>query len=205
MNNTAELRDDEEVVVAKPEKQMRVYTYKQYASIDEDVEVFSGRVYMMASANSRHQIVATELAAQLVQQLRGKPCVPMMDEDVELDPDAENSDDFGVFRPDLLIVCDPKKIDGPTGHIKGAPDFILEILSPSNPSTDMIVKSDYYAKAGVKEYWILDPAAKRLTICTLDSSGFYTTKRDIDAKGLIKLDTMPLRINFDEVFERFPD
>jgi Uma2 family endonuclease len=127
-----------------------------------------------------------------------------MDEDVELYPDADDTEEFSVVRPDVFVVCDPAKIESPTGHIKGAPDFILEVLSPSTASTDLMLKAYHYAKTGVKEYWILDPASRRLTICTIEHDGFYG-KRDINARGKIKLATMELFIDFDEVFERFPD
>jgi Uma2 family endonuclease len=178
------------------------HSYEEYAGIKERVEVFHNRVYMMASPTNRHQIAALEIHRQLANQLIGKPCVPFAaPADVEL-YDEDNAEYFTTVQPDVFIVCDKKKIGGLDSHIKGAPDFILEVLSPSNMSTDMLLKSYYYAKAGVKEYWLLDAKQRNLTICVLDEKDFYSEKRDLEAAGKIKLLTKDLWVDFDDVFAR---
>jgi Uma2 family endonuclease len=198
------LATDDYVSVRPPRKGPRIpdfaYSYEEYAAIKERVEVFHNRVYMMASPTNRHQMTAGEIYTQLVNQLHGKPCIPFIaPADVEL-YDEDNDEYFTTVQPDVFIVCDKKKIGGLDTHNKGAPDFILEVLSPSNMSTDMLLKSYYYAKAGVKEYWILDAKQRNLTICVLDEKGFYTEKKDLEARGKIKLETKDLWIDFDEVF-----
>ncbi len=75
--------------------------------------------------------------------------------DVNLDCDA-----YTMLKPDVLIVCDKDKIKN--NHVYGAPDFVLEVISPSTKKRDYTIKVDKYMKAGVKEYWIIDPYQKKL-------------------------------------------
>lgn len=67
-----------------------------------------------------------------------------------------------IVQPDLMIVCDKNKLDGK--RCNGAPDFIIEIVSPGNPSDDYIRKAYYYKNYGVREYWIVDPKRRMITV-----------------------------------------
>jgi Uma2 family endonuclease len=170
----------------EPEPKQRVFTYEDYAAIPERVEVIHSFVFMMASPMVVHQMAAGSVFAQLYQQLRGHPCTPFVAPmDVELRLNAENTDDFTVVQPDVLIVCDPQKIDT-SGHIKGAPDFVLEVLSPSTRENDILIKANEYAQAGVTEYWILDPDTRKLTMYVLEG-GVYRKTAGIDAAGVVNL------------------
>jgi len=97
----------------------------------------------------------------------------------ETDDQAEN-----IVQPDLLVVCDRTKLK-PNG-IQGAPEFILEILSQSTASRDQIAKAALYERAGVKEYWVLNPADMLVTVRNLPPGGMgpYTT-RFIETKGKV--------------------
>ena len=135
---------------------------EQYEALPEDlrVEVFDGVVYDMASPSQEHQTISMELSTVLNTYIRGKKgsCrVFHAPFDVKL-----SEQPLTIVQPDLMIVCDKDKLDGK--RCNGAPDFIIEIVSPGNPADDYIRKLYYYKNAGVREYWIVDPRRKNVTI-----------------------------------------
>ena len=137
-------------------------TLEQYEALPEDVraEVFDGQIYYMASPSEIHQILSTELTTILNTYIKNKKrsCrVFHAPFDVKLDDNP-----LTIVQPDLMIICDKSKLDGK--RCNGAPDFIIEIVSPGNPSDDYIRKAYYYKNAGVREYWIVDPRRKTVTV-----------------------------------------
>ena len=142
------------------------YTYADYLTWTDDKrwEIVDGVSYAMASPSVRHQGVSIRLTVTLDRFFRGKPCrlfaAPL---DVVLSEDT-------VVQPDLLVVCDPKKITG--SCIRGVPDLVIEILSPSSASNDRLLKFKKYADAGVKEYWLVSPELALIEIFTLDGGSF---------------------------------
>ena len=134
----------------------REYSYKDYKNWEEDirVELFDGMVYMMASPGEWHQWVMTELWKQLDNILAGKKCTPYVAPlDVRLFYE-EDETDTTVVQPDIMVVCDESKTLG-LKYCKGAPNFIIEILSDSSGGRDLIDKKIQYEKAGVQEYWVV--------------------------------------------------
>jgi Uma2 family endonuclease len=114
----------------------------------------------MASPSQDHQIISMELSTLLNTYLKSKngSCrVFHAPFDVKL-----NDKPLTIVQPDLMIICDKNKLDGK--RCNGAPDFIIEIVSPSNPSDDYIRKLYYYKNYGVREYWIIDPQRKNITV-----------------------------------------
>jgi Uma2 family endonuclease len=169
------------------EKKERIFTYADYKEWDleegERFELIYGEAYAMASPNERHQAILTELLTQFQIFLRGKPCkVYPAPFDVRLFYEEDESDDT-VVQPDIMVICDEKK----RGHegCRGAPDLVVEILSPSNMAIEMERKFNLYRKAGVQEYWVVDPENQGLTV--------YHFKRDTSSErlGLVKLDERP--------------
>ena len=137
-------------------------TLEQYEALPEDlrVEVFDGVVYDMASPSQEHQTISMELSTVLNTYIRGKKgsCrVFHAPFDVKL-----SEQPLTIVQPDLMIVCDKDKLDGK--RCNGAPDFIIEIVSPGNPADDYIRKLYYYKNAGVREYWIVDPDKNRILV-----------------------------------------
>ena len=150
------------------------YTYADYLEWDDDerYELIEGVPYLMASPSQQHQEILMEFALLLGNFLKGKPCKGFIAPfDVRLFPQNNHNDDT-VVQPDFLVVCDHSKLDGKACN--GAPDFVLEILSPSTSRKDRILKMAQYAWAGVREYWIIDPLAHMLEKHVL-SDGRYTT------------------------------
>lgn len=142
--------------------QPEIITLEQYEAIPENrrVEVFENVAYDMASPSQEHQIISMELSTILNTYLKSKngPCrVFHAPFDVKL-----NDMPLIIVQPDLMIVCNKDKLDGK--RCNGAPDFIIEIVSPGNPADDYIRKLYYYKNAGVREYWIVDPRRKTVTV-----------------------------------------
>ena len=131
------------------------YTVDDYYAIPADrrVELIDGVIYDMASPSHEHQLISGELSYQLqdfVKKNRGKCRIFTAPFDVQLDGDSRT-----MVQPDLLVICDKDRIN--SHGIYGAPDFVIEILSLSTAVTDVTVKLYKYMRAGVREYWIVDP------------------------------------------------
>ena len=139
------------------------YTYRDYKSWPDDFrcELINGVVYMMSSPNDWHQLLSMELSIQLGTFFRDSGCQPFAAPfDVRLFPQGDELDKV-VVQPDLMVICDKSKWEG-LGKCEGAPDFIIEILSDSTRSLDMVTKYDRYKQAGVQEYWIIGSDAVKV-------------------------------------------
>ena len=146
-----------------PYKRQGEYTAADRDRLPEDVrtELIDGVIYDMASPKAVHQIILMELSSQLHAQIGkcGKDCMVFVaPSDVWL-----TNDDKNIVQPDIYVICDFSMISE-DGYTKGAPPFIVEILSPSTRSKDLLLKTYKYHAAGVKEYWIVDPEKKRVTV-----------------------------------------
>ena len=145
-----------------PAPQPNLITIEQYGALPEDerAEIFDGVIYNMSSPSQSHQTISIELSTILNTYIKSKhgPCrVFHAPFDVKL-----NDAPLTIVQPDIMIVCDKNKLDGK--RCNGAPDFIIEIVSPGNPADDYIRKLYYYKNAGVREYWIVDPRRKIVTV-----------------------------------------
>ena len=175
------------------------YKYDDYCSWDDGQrwELIDGVAYAMSPGPSwEHQDISGKLYLQIANFLKGKPCkVFYAAFDVRLNAD---SGDDTVLQPDIVVICD-RSIIGGTG-CKGVPDMVAEIISPSTARRDRLVKLQIYQKAGVREYWIVDPESKTVSVHLLEN-GKYT----ISAYG--DEDSAPVHvlegclINLAEVFE----
>ena len=115
-------------------------------------ELINGEVVAMSPAATNHNKIATNIAGIFWNFLKGKKCVPFADGEVVYLTEEDH------FIPDFMVVCDPEKVrhDG----VHGAPDLVVEILSPGTAHNDRGRKMDVYAKCGVREYWIVSPGEK---------------------------------------------
>jgi len=152
------------------------YTYEDLLKMErglERYELIDGVIQAMASPKRWHQEIVGEIFGQLRDFLKGKKCkVYISPFDVRLNFDDE--DDI-VVQPDVLVICDLSKLVKDGQGCKGAPDIVVEVLSPSTSFMDRIVKFRKYEQAGVPEYWIVDSAQKSITIYRL-TNGEYKNK-----------------------------
>ncbi len=158
------------------QNKQRPFTYADYINWPEDErwELLEGAAYNMSPAPSpTHQRIQMELSRQIANFLRNHPCeifpAPF---DVLLFPGNKNIAEMDtVLQPDISIICDPSKLS--KEGCRGAPEFIIEILSPSTSRKDRMLKFDLYERAGVKEYWLVSPQDKTIEIFVLDDNGKY--------------------------------
>ncbi|MDR1374323.1 MAG: Uma2 family endonuclease [Treponema sp.] len=162
-------------------KEKSLYTYADYLDWDEGerYEIVDGEAYMMAAPSRIHQEISMALSTMLYNYLEGKPCkVYAAPFSVRLFPAEDGSDDT-VVEPDITVVCDPSKLDD--RGCGGAPDFIIEIISPSTARYDRIVKFNKYREAGVREYWIADPEEKIVSAYVLKNGEYMAVNYDDSA------------------------
>ena len=153
----------------------KLYTYADYYKwqFEERVELIKGKIFKMSPApNPYHQVLAGDIHTLLNVFLRKKPCRPFMAPfDVRLVRKSTiDADVVNVLQPDICVVCDPKKIDR-RGCI-GAPDIVVEVLSPGNSVKELKYKYEVYEEAGVKEYWVVSPQNQTFLIYVLIDDKF---------------------------------
>ena len=156
------------------------YSYADYLSweLDEMVELIRGKVFRQAAAAPRrvHQELSMVLSNKFYEFLKGKTCkVYVAPFDVRLPVSSRRHEDIDtVVQPDLCVVCDPEKLDE-LGCV-GAPDLIVEILSPGNNKKELQLKYEVYEASGVKEYWVVHPDERTLLIYILEAGKYKPTR-----------------------------
>lgn len=161
-----------------PLPQEKRYTLADALTWDEQerIELIDGYPIMQASPTRAHQRAVASLVGQLYAYLNGKKCevypspftVRLFEQEEDRLEDVDT-----LVEPDVTVVCDPSKLDN-TG-CKGAPDLVMEILSPSTQRHDKLIKFNLYQRAGVREYWIVDTDSKSIQVFLLDD-GRYAAK-----------------------------
>ena len=153
------------------------FTYADYQAWYDDQrwELIDGEAFCMSPGSNRlHQKWLGELHHQIANYLEARPCeVYLAPFDVRLQdlPDASDEDTITVVQPDIMVVCDRDKLDDRS--IKGTPDLVVEIISPSTAKRDITVKHQLYQRHGVKEYWLLYPNDRTLLVYKLSEEGRY--------------------------------
>lgn len=185
----------------------RRHTYADYLAWPEDVryELIDGEAYLMAPAPTlEHQDIAGEIFRQVANALDGRPCRPFIAPvDVRL-PRGNESDEVidTVVQPDVLVVCDTNKTD--RRGIRGAPDWVVEVLSPATAAHDQIAKRRIYERAGVPEYWLVHPQDRTVTIYTL-AAGQYGKPAIFELKSETPIGVLPgVVIAWDALVARLP-
>lgn len=153
-----------------PLPQARLYTEDDYYNIPEDVraELIDGQIYYQAAPNRTHQKILSELHITIGQYIRSKggSCevypAPFA---VKLSEKSQN-----IVEPDISVICDRDKLNDK--GCTGAPDWIIEVISPSNSGHDYVRKLQLYMDAGVREYWIVDPVEKAILVYNFEESPF---------------------------------
>ena len=179
------------------------HTYSDYLTWSRDYgdELINGTAYVREppSPSQSHQEIVVELCRQAANALKGKRCrVYVAPFDVRLPKSTEEDGQVDtVVQPDVLIVSDPKKVDA--RGVRGAPDWVAEILSPSTARHDRTLKLSAYERAGVREVWLVDSVDRTLTIYQLEA-GKYERATTLELKGQTDLTAVPdVTIDWDEV------
>lgn len=181
----------------------KTYSYADYLkwTFDERLELIKGKIFKMTPApGSVHQRQSGIIYAELYGYLRGKSCeVFSAPFDVRLPKlSGDDKDIATVVQPDICVICDPKKIDD-RGCL-GAPDIVVEILSPGNNKKELKNKYEAYEEASVREYWIIHPQEKTFLKYTL-TNGQFQPSRLLTLGDAVTTEILPgFVLNLDELF-----
>ncbi len=182
-----------------------VYSYADYITwqFQERIELIKGRILTMSPAPSvRHQRIVGAVYVQVVAHFKKRPCqVFIAPFDVRLYNRKKSikasKDIFTVVQPDLCIICDEAKLD--EQGCNGAPDLVVEVLSPGNTKHEMNQKFDLYRDAGVLEYWLVEPADEVVLVYVLQNDQYIGLKPMTET---LTSPTFPaLTLDLGEIFE----
>lgn len=183
------------------------YTYEDLEKLpqDERYEIINGDLFVMESPHGRHQLILGELFGQIREYLQGKKCTVFLSPfDVALAKINKKSEIYNVVQPDLFVLCDMNKYEGP--KVFGGPEFVIEIASPTNRAHDYYRKLNLYQEYGVKEYWIVDPIEKNIHPYVLNEKGVYELSKVYALDEDIKVKTLKgLTISLKEFLEQNKD
>lgn len=189
--------------MAVPKEKER-YTFADCLTWDEKdrIEIIDGDAYMMSPPNRTHQRICGELFRQLANFLYDKKCevyiapfgVRLFEQEGDRPEDVDT-----LVEPDISVICDQDKLDDK--GCRGAPDFIIEVMSPSNRRHDKVIKLNLYQRAGVREYWIVSPEMQTIEVFLLED-GFLKTKEFYGRDDMAKVTVLEgCEIDLQKVFE----
>lgn len=171
---------------------LKKYTYADLLEMDDDkrYELIDGELYLMSSPKILHQEIVGEIYAQLHNCLKGKKCKAFVSPlDVCLSGVKNPKKEYNVVQPDVLVVCDENKLTKDMG-IQGAPDLVIEVLSPSTRRHDTYRKFNLYQHYGVREYWIIDTEAEVIYQYILNEKNIYTLPKTYEITEDIKVNIL---------------
>jgi Uma2 family endonuclease len=180
------------------------YTFADYFKwqINERLELLRGYIHQMAAPSREHQDISRNLGRQIDAYFYVKKCswysapfdvrFPRYDK-------VKEKEIITVVQPDICVICDEKKLD--KKGCLGAPDLIIEILSPGNSKKEMRNKFDIYEESGVKEYWIVNVMDKNVLIYTLNETGKFIGQRPYVEDEIMNSFVFPeLSVDLNQVF-----
>lgn len=184
----------------------KTYSYADYLTwkFQDRLELLKGKIFKMSPAPGRtHQNISGKLFFNLYKVLQGKTCklysAPFDVRMLNLKKSTPDKEVYTVVQPDLCVVCNEDKLD--ERGCNGAPDLVIEILSPGNSKKELGIKFDLYEEAGVLEYWIVEPAEKTVFVYSL-VNGKLSGQRPLTEDDLIKSPLFPqLDFSIAEIFE----
>jgi Uma2 family endonuclease len=181
------------------------YTYADYLkwTFDERLEIIKGKIFPMSAPARIHQRISMKLTYEIQKYLEDKKCeaysAPF---DVRLTPLKRDKSNkvHTIVQPDICVICDLDKLDD-KGCV-GAPDLIIEILSPGNTRKEMREKYDVYEENGVKEYWLVEPQDKCVFVYVLNEVGKYIGLQPVTDEDILTSTVFPdLQIDLSRVFD----
>ena len=181
------------------------YTYADYLkwTFDERLEIIKGKIFPMCAPARIHQRISWNFTAAIVKYLENRDfqaySAPF---DVRLTPLKKNKTDkvHTIVQPDLCVICDLDKLDD-KGCV-GAPDLIIEILSPGNSRKEMKEKYEVYQENGVKEYWLVESVDKCVFVYVLNEAGIYIGLQPVTDEDILTSTVFPeLQVDLALVFK----
>jgi Uma2 family endonuclease len=175
-------------------KSAGTWTYEDLFSLPDDgrrYEIIEGELFEMPSPGSAHALVVAaliRLLIPLVENLGGRWCTAPID---VFFPGAN------PVQPDILVIFPSGQAEIVPRGIEGTPDLVVELLSPSNRGHDLLTKRSLYARAGVREYWLVDPDARTVEILSLDRDAFHLAAAGSGDETPVSplLGSLPARVN----------
>lgn len=164
-------------------------------------ELVEGEAYAMTGPSWQHQSVTAGLVAQLLAYFRAHGCrVLPAPFDVRLPRGSEPDDAIEtVVQPDISVVCDPTKLD--ERGCRGAPDLVVEVLSPSTAGRDHLIKRALYERHGAREYWLVHPLDRIVTVHRRKGEGAFGPSELFEARGVQRMEGFAgLEIDWDQAF-----
>ncbi len=200
------MEEENQNIVCEPDFEYPgMYSYADYLkwTFEERVEIIKGKVFkMFAAPYSTHQYLTVNLIRVISNFLLAKKCkvFPAPFDVLFPKQSLEDENIFTVVQPDVCVICDLKKIT--KRGCLGAPDIIIEILSPTNNKKELRNKYDLYEENGVKEYWMISPQDKTFLSNVLDNSGRYKTLRMLTTGDFYETKVLPgFILSIEEIFE----
>ncbi|MDR2622112.1 MAG: Uma2 family endonuclease [Dysgonamonadaceae bacterium] len=206
------LERNDPMMVAEPSgtyylRKSQLYTYADYQTWMDDKrrELINGIVYLMGAPTRFHAGVSAALQSifyWFIKKRKGECKVYHAPFDVRLPQNGKTADNeiYTVVQPDICVVCDPEKLDD-RGCI-GAPDLIVEVQSPSTAKRDLNEKFFKYEESGVREYWVVYPKEKALTVFLLQENGKYNAGKTYEYEGKVPVSIFKgLKIDIKELFD----
>lgn len=198
--------EEKYIKVAEPDRSLS-YTYADYLQwrFVDRLELLRGKIFPMSGPNTRHQVISGRFFASLYNHLEKQRCqvfsAPFA---VRLPLKGRFHDDeiTTVVQPDLCVVCDETKLDD--RGCCGAPDLVVEILSPGNSDKEVRLKYDLYEEAGVREYWVVNPVEENVVVHALDlSSGKFVGLKMYAGSDVIRsVSVAGFELDVDRLFEK---
>lgn len=191
-------------LVEEPDSSLS-YTYADYLqwNFEERLELIRGRIFKTSGPNTKHQIISLRLTLKISSFLQNNCQLFVAPFDVRLPVKNRKKDHevTTVVQPDLCVLCDESKLD--ERGCCGAPDLMVEILSPGNTRKEMCIKLKLYEESGVKEYWIISQVKENITAFVMDETGKYAEGKIFTRGERITSNIIPgLEFNTDDIFDR---
>ena len=185
------------------------YSYADYLTWTDDImrEIIDGIVYVFSAPLRKHAVAVRTIfgrAFNFIDKRKAKCEIYTAPFDVRFPTDGATDNDkiYNVVQPDICVICDPSKLDD--GGCIGAPDLIVEVLSPSTAKKDLGKKFNLYQEFGVKEYWIVCPNNKIVTVFILQPDGKYDEGNVFEvSRGVTRVPVQTLKgldIELNELF-----
>ena len=173
------------------------FTYNDYLLLPEDkrYEILDGEIYLIAVPNTKHQRVSSRLEVALIQHVEEKHIGEILHAPYDVVLSEEN-----VVQPDILFVRKERAGIIGEANLKGAPDIVVEILSPGTRGKDLELKRKTYARFGVQEYWIVDPDAETVEVLMWSETGYVTAGTYLKSDCLSSALLPDLKLALAEVF-----